>query len=56
MSSRWKGARDLVFESVELVSRLVEKTQREESERWTERVALIEAAAPVARDGGSSFR
>ena len=49
MSSRWKGARDLVFESVELVSRLVEKTQREESERWTERVALIEAAAPVAR-------
>ena len=49
MSSRWKGARDLVFESVELVSRLVEKTQREESERWTERVALIEPAAPIAR-------
>ena len=48
-SKRWKGARDLVFESVELVSRLVEKTQREESERWTERVALLEPVAPLAR-------
>jgi len=49
MSNRWRGARDLVFESVELISRLVEKTQREESERWTERVARLEPVAPGAR-------
>lgn len=46
---RIKGARDLVFDGVEVVTNLVQKTHTEVSDRWTERAALIEPVAPIAR-------
>lgn len=46
---RIKGARDLVFDGVEIITNLVQKTHTEVSDRWTERAALIEPVAPIAR-------
>lgn len=38
-----------MFDGVEVVTTLVQRTHEEVSDRWTERVALIEPAAPIAR-------
>jgi pimeloyl-ACP methyl ester carboxylesterase len=48
-SKRIKGVRDLVFDGVEIVTNLVQRTHGEVSDRWTERAAMIEPAAPIAR-------
>lgn len=38
-----------MFDGVDVVTTLVERTHEEVSERWTERAAMIEPAAPIAR-------
>ena len=45
---RIKGARDLIFDGIEAVTDLVEKTHVDVARRWTDRVGLVQGAQPIA--------
>jgi len=45
---RFKGTRDLVFDGIEAVTDLVQKTHTEVAQRWTKRAGLVQGVQPIA--------